>query len=74
MASTSAIEVGFPEIDIQTTVTVLLRRFHLGKIELPPEVELCPVGLEAEGWRVAAIRTLKEARERNRAAAALVVR
>lgn len=56
----------FPEIDIETTVTVLLHRFHVGKIELPLEVELCPIGLEAQGWRAAAIRVLREAEARKK--------
>lgn len=58
--STRDISVEFPEIDIQTTVTVLLWRFQQGQIELPTEVELCPVGFEVHGWRAAAIRILKE--------------
>ena len=55
------IEVQFPEIDIETTITVLLHRFHHGKIPLPLEVELCPPGREVLGWRAAAIRVLEEA-------------
>lgn len=54
----------FSEVDIESTVTVLLWRFDHGKIPLPLEVELCPIGSEREGWRAAAIRTLREAAER----------
>lgn len=60
------IETDFPELDIEATVVVLLHRFNRGQIELPVEVELCPPGLEGKGWRAAAVRTLKEARERER--------
>lgn len=56
----------FPELDIEATVAVYLKRFHQGKIPLPVEVELCPPGFEAEGWRAFARRILREARERNR--------
>lgn len=58
------IEADFPEIDIETTVTVYLKRFHDGKMPLPLEVEMCPVGFEREGWRAFARRILKEARAR----------
>lgn len=58
------IETDFPEIDIETTVTVLMHRFHTGKLPLPLEVEMCPIGFEAEGWKAAARRVLKEARAR----------
>lgn len=56
----------FPEIDIQTTVTVLLHRFHTGKIELPVEVDLCLPGFEVIGWRRAAERVLREARAKQK--------
>lgn len=52
----------FPEIDIETTITVLLHRFHTGQIELPQAVELCLPGFEAIGWRQEALRILREAR------------
>lgn len=54
------IEVGFQEVEIQTTMLVLLWRWKHDKIPLPAEVELCLPGMEIEGWRAAAIRTLKE--------------
>ena len=60
----SIVETDFPEIDIETTVTELLWRFREGKIALPTEVELCPLGLEADGWRAAARRVLREAAQR----------
>lgn len=60
------IQTDFPEIDIETTVTVLLWRFQNYKMPLPIEVELCPIGLEAEGWKAAARRVLLEAKLRER--------
>lgn len=60
------IQTDFPEIDIESTVTVLIWRFQNRKMELPIEVELCPPGMEAEGWRAAARRVLLEARNRER--------
>lgn len=60
------VQTDFPEIDIETTVTVLIWRFQNRKIPLPIEVELCPIGMEAEGWRAAARRTLLEAKNRER--------
>lgn len=59
------IETDFPEIDIETTVAVYLKRFHAGKIPLPLEVEICPPGFEREGWRAFARRILREARARS---------
>lgn len=60
------IQTDFPEIDIETTVTVLLWRFQNRKMELPIEVELCPPGMEVEGWKAAARRVLLEAKKRER--------
>lgn len=57
----------FPEIDIETTITVGLYRFHNRKMELPLEVQLTPPGLEAEGWRRWAIKVLQEAKARKEA-------
>ena len=54
------IEVDFSELEIETTVTVLLHKFQIGKIELPMEVALCLPGMEATGWRAAARRVLKD--------------
>lgn len=59
-----AIFTEFPEIDIETTVTVGLWRFHNSKMELPVEVQLCPIGMEAEGWRRWAINQLIAAKRR----------
>lgn len=60
----SDIQVEFSEMDIEATIVVHLRWFHMGKIELPMEVQLCPIGLEAQGWRIYAIRILREAAKR----------
>ena len=52
----------FQDIELQTTVTVLLRAFDYGKIPLPTEVELCLPGFEVSGWLAAATRHLRECR------------
>lgn len=64
---------GFSEMDIEATVVVHLKWFHQGKIALPMEVELCPIGLEAQGWRAYALRILREAAEKRRQAETLVL-
>lgn len=68
-----AVVVGFPEIEIESTVTVLLWKFDHGKIPLPLEVELCPIGLEKDGWRAAAVRVLREAAEARQKRETLVI-
>ena len=57
------IEVGFPEIDIESTVAVLIWKVTNNKMEVPREVTFCLPGTEPKAWREAAIRTLREARK-----------
>lgn len=69
---TEIILTEFPEVDIETTITVGLYRFHNRKMELPIEVQLCPIGLEKEGWRRWAIKVLQEAKKRNERPVAVI--
>lgn len=69
---TEVILTEFPEIDIETTITYGLYKFHNRKMELPLEVQLTPPGLEAEGWRRWAINVLIEAKKRHERPVAII--